>query len=147
MLPLSPEPDDDGCGGVDRDDEDIVIEIFPREQLAIIEKLGDGPFGDVHLCEVLERVNNNSFSGSNSFKFVVVHTLRVESYREEFNKEVKALAKLNDPNVARLLGACLETEPICAVREYAPMGDLCQFLQDHVAETATPLTSTAKALR
>ncbi|KAJ3661378.1 hypothetical protein Zmor_005776 [Zophobas morio] len=136
MLPLSPEPDD--CSD---QDEDVVIEIFPREQLRIIEKLGDGPFGDVHLCEVL--ADNGKFSDC---KFVVVHTLRLETYRDEFNKEVKALAKLNDPNIARLLGACLNTEPICAVREYAPMGDLCQFLQDHVAETATPLAPTAKTL-
>jgi discoidin domain receptor family protein 2 len=139
MLPLSPEPDD--CSD---QDEDVVIEIFPREQLGIIEKLGDGPFGDVHLCEVLVGADNGKFSDC---KFVVVHTLRLETYREEFNKEVKALARLNDPNIARLLGACLDTEPICAIREYAPMGDLCQFLQDHVAETATPLAPTAKTLR
>ncbi|XP_068918044.1 discoidin domain-containing receptor 2 [Tenebrio molitor] len=138
MLPLSPEPDD--CSD---QDEDVVIEIFPREQLGIIEKLGDGPFGDVHLCEVLVGADNGKFSDC---KFVVVHTLRLETYREEFNKEVKALARLNDPNIARLLGACLDTEPICAIREYAPMGDLCQFLQDHVAETATPLAPTAKTL-
>lgn len=141
MLPLSPEPDD--CSS--DQDEDVVIEIFPREQLRIIEKVGDGPFGDVHLCQVLVSPGNNgAFSDC---KFVVVHTLRLESYRREFNKEVKALARLNDPNVARLLGACLETEPICAVREYAPMGDLCQFLQDHVAETAIPLAPTIKKLR
>lgn len=137
MLPLSPEPED--CSD---QENDVVIELFPREQLAIIEKVGDGPFGDVHLCEVI--ADDGKFS---ECKFVVVHTLRLETYRQEFNKEVKALARLNDPNVARLLGACLDTEPICAVREYAPMGDLCQFLQDHVAETATPIAATAKTLR
>lgn len=139
MLPLSPEPD--SC---DQFEEDVPIKKFPREQLRIIEKLGEGHFGDVHLCEVLVTSNGGDFS---ECKVVVVHTLRIETYRDEFNREVKALSKLNDINVSRLLGACLDSEPICAVREYSSMGDLCQFLQDHVAETATPLAPSASTLR
>lgn len=139
MLPLSPEPDDySEC------DEDVEIREFPREQLRIIEKLGDGQFGDLHLCEVQWRLNNLVNS---ECKFLVVQTLRSETYRTEFNKEVRNLARLRDPNIAQLLGACLECEPFFAVREYSEMGDLCQFLQDHVAETATPLASTASSLR
>lgn len=140
MLPLSPEPDD--CSD---HEEDIEIESFPREQLRIIEKLEEGQYGDIHLCEVQLSPRDPRFKSD--CKLVVVHTLKLESYRDDFNKEVHALSRLRDPNIARLLGACLDTEPICAVREYAEMGDLCQFLQEHVAETATPLTSTANTLR
>ncbi|XP_017773503.1 PREDICTED: discoidin domain-containing receptor 2 isoform X2 [Nicrophorus vespilloides] len=147
MLPLSPEPNDcirhvDGPNDDDDEDDeddrdDIEIEIFPREQLQIIEKLGEGYFRDVHLC----KVHNYS-----EFKLVVVQTLRLESYREEFCKEVHALARMKDCNIARLLGACLDSEPICAVREYDEMGDLCQFLQEHVAETVGPIASNANTL-
>lgn len=139
MLPLSPELDDRSDH-----DEHIEIESFPREQLRIIEKLGDGQFGEVHLCELRSSTAANASSVG---KLVIVHTLMVETYKENFNKEVHALSRLKDPNIARLLGACLDSEPICAVRDYSEMGDLCQFLQDHVAETATPLTSTANTLR
>ncbi|KAJ8957027.1 hypothetical protein NQ318_012202, partial [Aromia moschata] len=140
MLPLSPEPEDDDD---DVFEEDRPVERFPREKLRIVEKIGEGLFGDVHLCEVL-------FSPDGPYggecKFVVVHNLRADTFREEFAREVRALARLRDCNVARLLGACLDSEPVCAVREYAPLGDLCQFLQDHVAETATPLAPTASTL-
>ncbi|KAJ8925152.1 hypothetical protein NQ315_001337 [Exocentrus adspersus] len=133
MLPLSPEPDDDAVF-------DVVIPEFPGDKLRIVEKVGEGIFGDVHLCEVTVSPS------SDKCKYVVVHTLRSESFREEFGKEVRALARLKDENVAMLLGANLNAEPVCAVREYAPFGDLCQYLQDHVAETATPLAPNASTL-
>ncbi|XP_022905687.1 discoidin domain-containing receptor 2 [Onthophagus taurus] len=128
MLPISPDPDCD-------EDVEVTVERFPRERLRIIEKLGEGQFGDVHLCE-----------SQDNGQLVVVNTIRSDGYREEFVGEVKRLAKLDDANVAKLLGACLDGECIYAVREYAEMGDLCQFLQEHVAETTTPLTSTANTL-
>lgn len=139
MLPLSPEPDaDEDAFATDRPTPE-----FPRDKLRIIEKVGEGHFGDVHLCEVVSTPG----SSISECKFVVVHTLRVESFREEFGREVKALSRLKDGNISRLIGACLDSEPICAVREYAPLGDLCQFLQDHVAESATPLAPNASTLR
>ncbi|KAF5271003.1 hypothetical protein FQR65_LT05353 [Abscondita terminalis] len=138
MLPLSLEQDDYSAR-----DEEVQIGEFPREQLRVIEKLGDGLFGEVHLCEVQWRLNNIVNSDS---KFVVVQTLKNEMYRETFNKDVRTLSKLKDPNIAQLLGASLDYEPYFTVREYSEMGDLCQFLQNHVAETATPLASTASTL-
>lgn len=139
MLPLSPEPDADE----DPYESGCPIAEFPRDKLRIIEKVGEGHFGDVHLCEVVTTPG----SAVSDCKFVVVHTLRMESFREEFGREVRALSRLKDGNISRLLGACLDSEPICAVREYAPLGDLCQFLQDHVAESATPLAPNASTLR
>lgn len=137
MLPFSLEPDEES---LDYRDEEIPIPVFPRDKLRVIEKVGEGHFGDVHLCEVLD-------TESDYDKLVVLHTLRTISFKNEFDGEIKALSRLRDANVSKLLGACLETEPLCAVREYASMGDLCQFLQDHVAESATPLAPSASALR
>lgn len=137
MLPLSPETEEDP---VSYEHEATQISVFSREKLRIIEKVGDGHFGEVHLCEVLNAERDCD-------KFVVLHNLRTMSFKDEFEKEVRALSRLKDVNVSRLIGACLDSEPYCAVREYAPMGDLCQFLQDHVAESATPLAPCASALR
>lgn len=140
MLPPGPRPDD----GLDQEEAHVGIESFPREQLRLIEKFGEGKFGSVHLCEVQPSPCDCRFDG---VKLVVIHTLSSETDRDEFVKEVGALCKLNDPNVARILGACLDSRPICAIREYGEMGDLCQFLQRHIAETATPLSSVANTLR
>lgn len=133
MLPQSPEPDN--CFSVD---ENATLDTFPCERLRIIEKLGEGYFEDVHLCEVTDDVDG---------KCVVVYTLKLESYRQTFCREVRGLARLKNEHVSQLLGACLEAQPVCAVREYGQRGDLCQFLQDHVAETATPILNTASTLR
>ncbi|XP_065160829.1 discoidin domain-containing receptor tyrosine kinase B isoform X2 [Atheta coriaria] len=118
--------------------EDVVVEMVPYDQLQIIEKLGESRFGDYHLCKMQKAYEDP--------KLVVVHSLRVEALAKEFDTEVRSLARLKDPNIAQLLGGRLDSQPICAVREYYEMGDLCQFLQEHVAETTTPLTSGANTL-
>lgn len=137
MLPLSPEPDDEGI----YDDDTFEVSPFPRERLRIVEKVGEGHYGEVHLAEIVDDTVDEAC------KFVAVHALKLDSLKVDFEREVKSLSRLRDANVARLLGACLVTRPVCAVREYCPMGDLCQFLQDHVAESATPLVPNASTLR
>ncbi|KAF5296725.1 hypothetical protein FQA39_LY12425 [Lamprigera yunnana] len=138
MLPLSLEQD-----GYMVCDENVEIVEFPREQLHVIEKLEDGLFGEIHLCEVQWRLNNVINSDS---RIVIVQTLKNELYGETFNKDVRTLSKQKDPNVAQLLGASLKQRPYFSVREHSETGDLCQFLQNHVAETATPLASAASTL-
>ncbi|CAB0039584.1 unnamed protein product [Trichogramma brassicae] len=78
---------------------------------------------------------------------VVVKSLKpgsAEALRLEFRHEAKRLARLNDRNVARLLGASLDDDPMCIVLENTEHGDLNQYLQSHVAETTT--LQTAKTL-
>lgn len=65
--------------------------------------------------------------------------------RIEFQQEAKRLVRLADRNVARLLGASLEDDPMCIVLENGEFGDLNQYLQSHIAETSN--LHTAKTLR
>ncbi|XP_023246903.1 discoidin domain-containing receptor 2 [Copidosoma floridanum] len=123
---------------------DCVIFDFPREKLSIAESLGCGNFGDVHICEVDQFPGYEEVFRNTTTDLVVVKSLKPgspELLRLEFRKEAKKLARLNDRNVARLLGASLDDDPMCVVLENGECGDLNQYLQSHVAETTTVQTT------
>jgi hypothetical protein len=67
--------------------------------------------------------------------------------RSDFEHEARILTSLSDPNLVRVLGVCFSGEPICMICEYTERGDLCQFLQDHVAETSLSKSPGVPTLR
>lgn len=142
MLPLSPELEE--SSGREEEEEDVDIFEFPREALRVVDDFGESYFGEVNLCEVQRSPLQMDSSVCN---LVIVNVLRHENLRSDFIKEARTLARLKDQNVARLLGACLESDPLCIIREYSEFGDLCQFLQDHIADTATQRPLNANTLR
>ncbi|PSN50685.1 hypothetical protein C0J52_18849 [Blattella germanica] len=155
-APVSPEVLTTATDEEDDDDdvEDMPLCQFPREQLRVLEKLGHGEFGEVmfitvHLCEVEGLPDSVDVLRYSECKLVAVKTLKPgasESARSDFRQEAHVLARLKDPNIVRVLGACLDDEPLCVVVEYMECGDLNQFLQEHIAETASPLPLNAKTL-
>lgn len=140
MLPLSPDLEDSSG----HEEEEVDIFEFPRDVLRLIDDFGESYYGEVHLCEVQRSPLQLDASVCN---LVVVNMLQHDSLRADFIREARMLGKLKDPNIAKLLGACLESDPLCTIREYADFGDLCQFLQDHIAETTTPRPPNANTLR
>ncbi|XP_034183281.2 discoidin domain-containing receptor 2 [Osmia lignaria lignaria] len=132
------------------EEEDEVPECildFPREKLNIVENLGCGYFGDVHVCEIDRFPGYDEVFRNTSSDLVIVKSLRPgssDALRIEFQQEAKRVARLADRNVARLLGASLEDDPMCIVLENGEYGDLNQYLQSHIAETST--VQTAKTL-
>ncbi|XP_036394020.1 epithelial discoidin domain-containing receptor 1 isoform X1 [Megalops cyprinoides] len=113
---------------------------LPRQCLVFKEKLGEGQFGEVHLCEI----ENPQDLPSLEFPFnvrkgrpllVAVKILRPDASknaRNDFLKEVKILSRLKDPNIIRLLGVCVSSDPLCMVTEYMESGDLNQYLSHRV---------------
>ncbi|XP_053288782.1 epithelial discoidin domain-containing receptor 1 isoform X2 [Pleuronectes platessa] len=109
---------------------------LPRQCLIFKEKLGEGQFGEVHLCEI----ENPQDLPNLEFPFnvrkgrpllVAVKILRPDASknaRNDFLKEVKILSRLKDPNIIRLLGVCVSSDPLCMVTEYMECGDLNQYL-------------------
>uniref|UniRef100_A0A1A8L7K5 receptor protein-tyrosine kinase n=1 Tax=Nothobranchius pienaari TaxID=704102 RepID=A0A1A8L7K5_9TELE len=122
-----------------------------RQCLVFKEKLGEGQFGEVHLCEI----ENPQDLPNLEFPFnvrkgrpllVAVKILRPDASknaRNDFLKEVKILSRLKDPNIIRLLGVCVSSDPLCMVTEYMECGDLNQYLSQRVLLDKTgPLHNT-----
>lgn len=131
--------------------KDIVIEEFPRKLLTFKEKLGEGQFGEVHLCEAedMEDFMDKDFSfdvTDNETVLVAVKMLRADANknaRNDFLKEIKIMSRLKDPNIIRLLGVCMSSDPLCMITEYMENGDLNQFLSRHEPEGMIALLSNA----
>ncbi|CAL4166812.1 unnamed protein product, partial [Meganyctiphanes norvegica] len=121
--------------------EDCVPQEIPREAITLLQKIGEGQFGEVHLGEVIGEDGGK--------QMVAVKTLRLEashSIRCDFEREVSLLARLRDPHIVGVVGICSREEPLCMLVEYMEHGDLNQYLQAHVAETASPRSTTARTL-
>ncbi|NXT18952.1 DDR2 protein, partial [Syrrhaptes paradoxus] len=119
--------------------KDVAVEEFPRKLLTFKEKLGEGQFGEVHLCEVegMEKFTDKDFAlegldaSSNRPVLVAVKMLRADANknaRNDFLKEIKIMSRLKDPNIIRLLAVCIMDDPLCMITEYMENGDLNQFL-------------------
>ncbi|XP_032297585.1 epithelial discoidin domain-containing receptor 1-like [Coturnix japonica] len=110
---------------------------FPRGQLRFREKLGEGQFGEVLLCEVEDPQELPPPSRPPELPhgrplLVAVKVLRADASknaRRDFLHEARTLGRLRDPNIVRLLGVCSGPGgPWCIVTEYMEHGDLHRFL-------------------
>uniref|UniRef100_A0A2I2ZTF4 receptor protein-tyrosine kinase n=1 Tax=Gorilla gorilla gorilla TaxID=9595 RepID=A0A2I2ZTF4_GORGO len=113
-----------------------LVRFYPRE------KLGEGQFGEVHLCEVDSPQDLVSLDFPLNVRkghplLVAVKILRpdaTKNARNDFLKEVKIMSRLKDPNIIRLLGVCVQDDPLCMITDYMENGDLNQFLSAHQLE-------------
>ncbi|CAN9503133.1 unnamed protein product [Ophioblennius macclurei] len=123
---------------------------FPRQKLTFKEKLGEGQFGEVHLCEadgMQDFLDEDlSIEGNNESPLLVaVKTLREDANknaRNDFLKEIRIMSRLMDPNIVRLLAVCVDTDPLCMITEYMENGDLNQFLCNLRLKEATDENKT-----
>ncbi|CAG9558828.1 unnamed protein product [Danaus chrysippus] len=118
-----------------------VIE-FPRHRLRMISKLAEGAFGTVYVAEAdgVPEYEGGVCSEKRlvAVKFLCSDASLNERYiMEEFERDVRILAALSSPYLARVLGAC-RSPPLAVVLEYLELGDLCAFLRT----TSPPSTST-----
>lgn len=67
--------------------------------------------------------------------------------RNDFLKEVKILSRLKDPNIIRLLGGCVSSDPLCMVTEYMECGDLNQYLSHRALLDKTGPSNDAPTIR
>ena len=62
--------------------------------------------------------------------------------RNAFVSTVRRLALLRDPNVAQIIAACTQDEPLCVLSEFSDYGDLCHFLKSHQPHNLSHYTNT-----
>ncbi|XP_073696218.1 discoidin domain-containing receptor 2 [Garra rufa] len=123
--------------------KDISVAEFPRERLLFREKLGEGQFGEVHLCEaegLAEFLGEGAPLPEQEGRpvLVAVKQLRADATsnaRNDFLKEIKIMSRLNNPNIIQLLCVCVSSDPLCMVTEYMENGDLNMFLSQREIES------------
>ncbi|XP_069692335.1 uncharacterized protein [Periplaneta americana] len=116
---------------------------FPRQQLKYLRELGRGWFGRVVEGEAQSIVPEQKTSK------VVVKILHEDATTTDqmyFLHEAKPYRELNHPNVLKLLGRCLETDPFLVLLEACPSGDLKSFLSQNIA-TAEALNQQGVTLQ
>lgn len=102
---------------------------FPRQQLQYLQELGTGWFGQAVRGEAQNLCGTGSVGGSSTAR-VVVKILRSDATPTEhlcFLQEVQPFRVLKHPNILRLLGRCLESDPFLLILEDSSM-DLKAFL-------------------
>ena len=78
---------------------------FRLADLTVVEKLGEGQFGEIHLCKTEQNER------------VAVKFLRRDCdpvTKSDFQHEARILTGLNDPNLVRVLGVCYDEDEVCA---------------------------------
>ena len=104
-----------------------------------MEQIGEGEFGHVDLCEAvnIEDLVGDAFlvsraSSASTALLVAVKRLKNaanQPVRARFLKQFQQTAKLEDPNILRLLGLSKDGPSLAVVYEYLPHGDLDQYLK------------------
>lgn len=95
-----------------------------KDRVVINRRLGEGAFGTVYGGEA--RIDDNG-----QWTAVAVKTLKKGSSTEDrldFLSEAEAMKRFDHTNIIKLLGVCLQTEPVYTIMEYMLFGDLKTYL-------------------
>ena len=120
--------------------EGMELPQFPRDDIVYIRDLGQGNFGLVVQAEARGIVQGEE---STTVAVKVLKEGASAQARQEFFKEAALMHEFNHPNILRLLGVCIEQEPLCMMFEYMELGDLNNFLRKN---DPTKLTGSKQSL-
>jgi len=98
--------------------------------VSVVAKIGEGQFGDVYLAETS---GIDTIEHTESKSFAAIKTLKGDYSpltKQQFEKEIKFMSRLDNANVIRLLAICNKGTPFIMM-EYMSNGDLHLFLRKH----------------
>lgn len=103
---------------------------FPRERLKLGPRLGEGAFGLVVKAEAMGLFNNNSNPVT-----VAVKMLKKDATEREMMDLMREMEMMKligkNKNIINLLGCCTQRGPLYVIVEFAPHGNLRDFLKNH----------------
>ncbi|KAK3764988.1 hypothetical protein RRG08_011075 [Elysia crispata] len=104
---------------------------FPRERLKLGSRLGEGAFGLVVKAEAMGLLNSNSSSPTT----VAVKMLKKDATDREMTDLIREMETMKligkNKNIINLLGCCTQRGPLYVIVEFAPYGNLRDFLKLH----------------
>ncbi|KNC22211.1 hypothetical protein FF38_01889 [Lucilia cuprina] len=96
---------------------------IPKENVVVNRRLGEGAFGTVY--------GGEAKIGVEGWTAVAVKTLKSGASTEDrldFLSEAEAMKRFDHKNIVKLLGVCLQSEPIYTIMEFMLYGDLKTYL-------------------
>ncbi|GFS05721.1 fibroblast growth factor receptor [Elysia marginata] len=104
---------------------------FPRERLKLGSRLGEGAFGLVVRAEAMGLLNSNSSIPTT----VAVKMLKKDATDREMTDLIREMETMKligkNKNIINLLGCCTQRGPLYVIVEFAPYGNLRDFLKSH----------------
>ncbi|GLV31114.1 FER tyrosine kinase [Carabus blaptoides fortunei] len=107
----------------------ILRKPIPRERwelnnddVILLEKIGRGNFGEVYKAQL-----------KSNGQEVAVKTCKVQipdEHKKKFLQEGRILKQYDHPNIVKLIGICVQKQPIMIVMELVPGGSLLTFLRN-----------------
>lgn len=95
-----------------------------NDDVTLLDKIGRGNFGDVYKARL------------RSGDIVAAKTCRVtlaDEHKRKFLQEGRILKQYDHPNIVKLIGICVQKQPIMIVMELVPGGSLLTFLRTRSA--------------
>ncbi|XP_062122506.1 tyrosine-protein kinase Fer isoform X2 [Drosophila sulfurigaster albostrigata] len=92
-----------------------------NDDVALLEKIGRGNFGDVYKAKLKSTKQD-----------VAVKTCRMtlpDEQKRKFLQEGRILKQYDHPNIVKLIGICVQKQPIMIVMELVPGGSLLNYLR------------------
>ncbi|XP_014208702.1 tyrosine-protein kinase Fer isoform X2 [Copidosoma floridanum] len=96
-----------------------------NDDVILLEKIGRGNFGDVHRA-LLKTCKTE----------VAVKTCKItlpDEQKKKFLQEGRILKQYDHPNIVKLIGICVQKQPIMIVMELVPGGSLLTYLRKNVS--------------
>ncbi|XP_055324425.1 tyrosine-protein kinase Fer isoform X3 [Sitodiplosis mosellana] len=100
-----------------------------NDDVVLLDKIGRGNFGDVYKARLKSNKNE-----------VAVKTCRMtlpDEQKRKFLQEGRILKQYDHPNIVKLIGICVQKQPIMIVMELVPGGSLLSFLRKNSATLNT----------
>lgn len=113
-----------------------------RSSIRVEACIGEGEFGAVHVGRAVD-VRDLKGEVVVAIKLLKAGKNHDNTMKESFVREAQLMKRLHHPNIVRLLGVCLQAEPLMFVVEHMAKGDLRSLLLQERCTPASRLVSFA----